>query len=759
MDAKARAYPPLHATSMRSMRSFVSSALRTLRVSSLLALFVLGCTVGATRTYTVEELLDGSVAPHGPVDARVIDAGERCVNAGSTIGRVCSVFTQCDDGCFCNGVEACTQGRCVAGTAPVCADTIDCTSDTCEEAMDSCLHRANAALCSDNIPCNGFEVCDVRMGCLPAARELFCSDENACTLDSCDNAVAGGCVHVPRDADDDGFRSAACGGDDCNDDPDNNGAAVNPRATEICDNRIDDNCNNVADSNDTACRPMNDTCEGATVLPGPGDYQTSTRDQRADYTLVCGTATHADVVYRFTLSEAKDVRVTTRGLQQGALAIRDLSSCATATSDLRCRNGVNPLLLRKGLPPGEYALIIKASTSAGFDFSVAYENPTPFSNADRCTNDTVDLRAMAPGGGTFTGNFEDTDNHYALSCHAGTRRDAAYRLQLTEPSDVRLESTGGFIAMTTDCAATTNELGCRGASLVRRGVPAGTYYVLLESNSDTANYSLTATITAPPAPRLPGDVCGTAVDITSAPGMLDLATLEQDERMSCQTPVEATRNGVFRFTLTESHDVTVVTSGATNAVTLQTECGVATSELRCRTGLGDVTNPGRISVRNLAAGTYYVMAQNTRTTGTLGASLETRAATTPAVNEVCVGAPVLLEGTTVRDSLAGWDDNAMTGTCTTSTPALAYPDAYYTFTLSEPRFVNLVARSLESPAQPVYLTLKAGGCEGMANQCATGAVASLNPAALQPAGTYVVIVEQSENAAARYSLTFSTVAP
>ncbi len=51
------------------------------------------------------------------------------------------------------------------------------------------------------------------------------------------------------DLDGDGFISVECGGDDCDD----GDFLVNPDATEVCDNGIDDDCDLAIDSEDSDC--------------------------------------------------------------------------------------------------------------------------------------------------------------------------------------------------------------------------------------------------------------------------------------------------------------------------------------------------------------------------------------------------------------------------------------------------------------------------------------------------------------------------
>ncbi len=71
----------------------------------------------------------------------------------------------CNDGLFCTENDVCAGGEC-GGTNIDCADQIDCTDDTCDEANNEC----------DNTPNNG-----------------ECEDGNNCTTDVC-SIAEGGCV-------------------------------------------------------------------------------------------------------------------------------------------------------------------------------------------------------------------------------------------------------------------------------------------------------------------------------------------------------------------------------------------------------------------------------------------------------------------------------------------------------------------------------------------------------------------------------------
>lgn len=119
---------------------------------------------------------------------------------------------------FCNGIEKCISGRCVKGAYPCAAP-----NGICDELTDTCKPGAvptcsGDAQCQDDNFCNGAERCapgapgaDAR-GCAPSATGSACLPTQTCK--EADQRCDAICT---TDADGDGHRSIACGGDDCDD--------------------------------------------------------------------------------------------------------------------------------------------------------------------------------------------------------------------------------------------------------------------------------------------------------------------------------------------------------------------------------------------------------------------------------------------------------------------------------------------------------------------------------------------------------------
>mgnify|MGYP007032564592 CR=1 FL=1 len=117
----------------------------------------------------------------------------------SSTGEVpCTDPSECDNGIWCDGIEACVEGVCVAGEAP-CDDAVACTDDVCDEGGRSCTHTPNDGACDNGVYCDGVESCDPQAGCQPGEAVVCPADEVTCTVAQCDEG-AQGCVQIPDDA-------------------------------------------------------------------------------------------------------------------------------------------------------------------------------------------------------------------------------------------------------------------------------------------------------------------------------------------------------------------------------------------------------------------------------------------------------------------------------------------------------------------------------------------------------------------------------
>ncbi|MBN8614456.1 MAG: hypothetical protein J0L92_27900 [Deltaproteobacteria bacterium] len=743
---------------------------RTLTRSAVLVASLGGTALASGCPRETNELPDAFFVESdtGPsvIDAAV-DGGpapEMCTMPGATLGETCGGNEECDDHCFCNGAEECRSGTCQAGTVPCREDMVDCTTIACAENLDRCSVMTDDSMCADDDACNGAEACNPTRGCQPGPAPV-CNDETSCTVDSCDPAT--GCVYTPRDLDGDGYVASTCeGGSDCDDDP-RYGTMVFPGATEICDNRRDDDCDGSRDYNDSSCIPTNDTCDVATVLtlgPMGGTFSGATTGLRHSYTVGCGTGSGPDAIFRFTLSEMRDVRISATAAG-ASVALRQFDQCASGPDD-KCNTGSPPTLVRRSLPAGEYAIIVTTASPQAFDVSVRLTDPTVPPPVDVC-NDGTTLIPLT--GGTFSGRFEEVEDDYALTCNSFSGRDAVYAFEIPVGQVKDLRVTGSitsgswsqtYLSLTTDCGNRAAEMICESdgttTSIDRRDLGPGRYYIIVEGTTDDAtDYNLTVTLTDP-LPRIPGDVCSMPLDVTPAaiPGtrtqMVDISRLDPllDARPSCG-PVGSGRDAVFTFTTTAVQDLTLTINGTgTLYGAMMTTCGTPATETGCWTSSsGTLTR----TWRSLAAGTYYFIVQTTSTFGTMTANLDVRTPTPIPMNDRCPG--IALTAPAFRtDTTIGFTSEVNLTTCGGS----GSPDAFYSFTLGARSRVVAVATRGAGGTITAAIQTTCGATSTLA--CGGGSSTTANISTTLDPGTYYLVVETPSSSESDFTLDFFVTA-
>jgi hypothetical protein len=102
----------------------------------------------------------------------------------------------CDDGLFCTVNDLCDASLQCVGTQRVCPDDGNsCTDDACSESVRACENTpVPGRPCDDGLFCTESDLCNGGGQCSGPPRN--CDDGDACTIDTCDDAIDA-CVHPP----------------------------------------------------------------------------------------------------------------------------------------------------------------------------------------------------------------------------------------------------------------------------------------------------------------------------------------------------------------------------------------------------------------------------------------------------------------------------------------------------------------------------------------------------------------------------------
>ncbi len=332
--------------------------------------------------------------------------------------------------------------------------------------------------CEMGLFCDGEEYCHPS-GVCRRSPAVDCNDDDGCTADSCDEETDS-CVHVLTDSDGDLFGPEECGGEDCNDDD----AAINPDAVEICDDGIDQNC----DGEDAS--PGSCDCPVDVALPSTTTGDTTGMDSSYQGGCAYGTG-GIEAVHRLVLTGAEDVYFDMSGTSfTGYIYVREGTCDGT---ELDC---VNSWMGGFGLSlaAGTYYIFVDAGSSTvgpgAYTLDVsAWTPPTVVTGNNTCPSAHV-----VTANGTFTGNNTSMTDTAAGSCSYTGGHDAWFTFTLTATRTVTLDTSGSdyynaVYVRSGSCTGT--EVGCDryggagyGARLTLT-LAAGTYYVAVDALAST----------------------------------------------------------------------------------------------------------------------------------------------------------------------------------------------------------------------------------------------------------------------------------
>lgn len=204
-----------------------------------------------------------------------------------------------------------------------------------------------------------------------------------------------------------------------------------------------------------------------------------------------------DLFYTFTLAQPADVRLSAQALDDIGLPRLSLrnDSCVEPEAELSCNQGAVALVRHHSLQAGTYRVALSSSAPGDARLLLELGPPTAAPETDRCAG-APELVANRTGEASLVDHIADIDANCAPAF-----TDAAWALQLAEPSDVLLAarfSPGdvGTVALVEEACGAADVRGCsrvgvNPARVSEQGVPPGRYRVVLESAR-----GLPATLTA-----------------------------------------------------------------------------------------------------------------------------------------------------------------------------------------------------------------------------------------------------------------------
>lgn len=358
----------------------------------------------------------------------------------------------------------------------------------------------------------------------------------------------------------------------------------------------------------------NDTCATPTEIPPTGGtFLGSFVDVDDDTTTTCGSFGSPDLFYHLHLDAPANVRVSAGSTTGESLAWSFRSTCATTSTDRQCAYGSPALGTVHQLPAGDHYLVLEGPSYVEVDFTLSVEvlPATPPAAGDTC-----DAPVAITPGTRYSGTLLDKEHDYEVSC-GYHYRDAVHVLTLTEAADVTIDLNGGTaymnLAVRPTCDTEGGQLRCDSGSPARarlRGLPAGTYYVIVESSTATP-YTLDVTVSTPPSTPIAvsgNDVCAGAVMVPETGGLYTGSTVTAINDYTTSSTscgfMATSKDVVFRLDLTARSRVVATTDGSSFDTVLYYLIGACPGpEAACDDNSGEGTRS--LLDRNLEPGIYY----------------------------------------------------------------------------------------------------------------------------------------------------------
>lgn len=334
-------------------------------------------------------------------------------------------------------------------------------------------------------------------------------------------------------------------------------------------------------------------------------------DAEDSASLPCGTAAAGDHIYRVELDAPANVRLLAVDPAGAPMTVAWMDDCAADDSVRRCLLGEPVDAMFYGLPAGSHDFVVEGPGGRAVPYLLTVDILPPSAPP---ASDVCEGAGLLVPLETTQGAFGEFEDDYAVSCGA-VGREAVYRLQVDQPSDVRLVASGGGeliqVALQDSCGDVRSERVCAAGTMLdvtTRNVAVGTYAVLVQSYR-AAGFAVMAEL-APPTPTLPAqgnDVCESAIAVPEGGAVFvgDTTDLQGDYlTRSCGSEARG-RDAVFRIEVAESSVLKASTDGSAfdTVLYLKRDPCTAPGELACAEGAG----LGSTLETTLEPGTYFLV--------------------------------------------------------------------------------------------------------------------------------------------------------
>jgi hypothetical protein len=362
--------------------------------------------------------------------------------------------------------------------------------------------------------------------------------------------------------------------------------------------------------------PANETCGTSTPLAPGTHVEAQLVDASVDLTTACGLL-FGELVYDFTLTEARDVRIFATAKDASGVPILSLrnSNCSGEGDEMLCHQDANDFVFYRALPPGHYYVGVGATGPAVLDVLLETEAPTTAPANESC--------AGAPSletGVTTVLDLADHMDDLHIGCGTGMT-DAAMALIVDAPSDVLVILSG---SSGDTVAVSLNEPACTGASslsctsggsgplrTVVRSVAPGDYRIVVESKKSNP-VSLTSFVRpATPTFLVPfSDDCAGAIEIPETGGSFQGNTSNSTDDFTASCDVgggPSAPDQVLHLTLQRQRRVVFDTRGSDYATIVDVRSGATCPGAEMTGGCSAGYSTGRSFVdMTLPAGDYWV---------------------------------------------------------------------------------------------------------------------------------------------------------